>query len=240
MNELLKFAIEAHGGIERWNEVKSIELDLTISGALFEIKGFADPLKTQLLIDADVQRTRMYPYGGAGRTGTFTPHKVWIETSDGTVVESRDNPRDSFEGHIRPTPWDQLHRLYFLGYAMWNYLATPFVFAQEGFNVEELAPHVEENETWRVLNVNYPKGFATHCSPQKHYFDEQGLLKRVDYVTDIAGGIATHYCYDPKPFDGLIIPTRRRVVQRLPDGPKISGKTSVFLDYHAVKIHDRS
>jgi hypothetical protein len=61
----------------------------------------------------------------------------------------------------------------------------------------------------------------------------------IDYVTDVAGGIASHYCYDPKSFSGLVFPTPRRAVKRTADGPRLSGITGVFLDYTAVQIHDR-
>lgn len=238
MNDLLQLAIEKHGGMDRWNRVESLELTFTVSGALFEIKGFPEHMTTRLLVPVDHQQTIMHPYGKADQIGVFTPDKVWIEAADGSILDSRDNPRDAFEGHVRATPWDQLHRLYFLGYAMWNYLTTPFIFTREGFVVEELAEHQEDNEVWRVMNVHYPTGFATHCSPQKHYFDLDGNLKRIDYNTDVAGGVATHYCYDPKDFGGLIVPTRRRVVQRFPAGPKINGRSTVFLDYLSLKVND--
>ena len=37
-------------------------------------------------------------------------------------------------------PWDDLHLAYFSGYAMWNYLNTPFIFALPGFQTEEIEP----------------------------------------------------------------------------------------------------
>jgi hypothetical protein len=63
------------------------------------------------------------------------------------------------------------------------------------------------------------------------------MLKRLDYVTDVLGGVGAHYCYDPKTFDGIVIPTLRRVVRRTPDGVNLSGPTSFVLDYTDVSIH---
>src|SRR6266404_1757200 len=148
-------------------------------------------------------------------------------------------PRASFAGHVRNTKWDQLQRLYFLGYAMWNYLTTPFIFVRDGFDLQELAPHEEDGQSWRVMQVRYPKDIPTHCDTQQFYFNSDGILKRIDYTTDVLGGVASHYLYDPKNFAGLVVPTRRRVVQRTPTGPKITGITAVFLDYLDVQIHDR-
>lgn len=48
-----------------------------------------------------------------------------------------------------------------------------------------------------------------HWPAQKFFFDAKGLLKRIDYETVVAGGIASHYCYDPKTFGGIVFPTRR-------------------------------
>jgi hypothetical protein len=87
--------------------------------------------------------------------------------------------------------------------------------------------------------VRYPKDIPTHCDTQQFYFNSDGILKRVDYTTDVLGGVASHYLYDPKKFAGLVVPTRRRVVQRTPAGPKLTGITAVFLDYLDVRIHDR-
>jgi hypothetical protein len=55
----------------------------------------------------------------------------------------------------------------------------------------------------------------------------------------VLGGVASHYLYDPKNFAGLVVPTRRRVVQQTLAVPKITGTTAVFLDYLDVQIRDR-
>ena len=32
--------------------------------------------------------------------------------------------RAAFAGHVRETRWDRLHLIYFLGYAVWDYLTA--------------------------------------------------------------------------------------------------------------------
>src|SRR5258705_4783 len=49
------------------------------------------------------------------------------------------------------------------------------------------------------------------------------MLRRLDYVTDVLGGVAAHYCYDHVTIDGLVFPTLRRVVRRTPEGPSCQG-----------------
>ena len=38
MNDLLDTAVAAHGGLDRWNQVKSITVDASITGALLALK----------------------------------------------------------------------------------------------------------------------------------------------------------------------------------------------------------
>jgi hypothetical protein len=161
---------------------------------------------------------------------------VWIERRDGWSVEERSDPRAAFAGHVRETPWDRLHLTYFLGYAIWNYLTVPFLFARSEFDVRELDSHVEGRETWRVLEVTYPDNIPAHTKTQQLYFDSAFMLKRLDYVTDVLGGVAAHYCYDPVTVDGLVFPRLRRVVRRTPEGPLLTGRTSFLLDYTNLEI----
>jgi hypothetical protein len=42
MNDLLDSAVAAHGGVDRWNQVKSITVDASIAGALRALKSQDD------------------------------------------------------------------------------------------------------------------------------------------------------------------------------------------------------
>jgi hypothetical protein len=87
--------------------------------------------------------------------------------------------------------------------------------------------------------VTYPDDVPARTKVQKLYFGDDFMLRRLDYTTDVLGGVAAHYCYDPKTFDGLVVPTLRRVVTRTPEGPNLSGPTAFVLDYTEVRIHPR-
>ena len=87
-----------------------------------------------------------------------------------------------------------------------------------------------------MLEVIYPDGILAHTKVQKLYFDDGFMLKRLDYVTDVLGGVAAHYCYDPVTIDGVVFPTLRRVVRRTADRALLSGRTSFILDYTDVAI----
>ncbi len=229
----------ANGGLERWHRVDSIAVDLTISGTLFDIKGFPGALQTRVKIEAESLLTEMEPYPSAGTRGIFTPNLVWIETSDGHVLDHVREPRSTFSGHVRATPWNELQRLYFLGYATWNCLSLPFLLARPGFDIRELAPHTENGETWRVLEVHFPGDVPTHCAVQLLYFDQAARLRRVDHETDIAEGVVSQYHYDHQIVDGLVFARHRRVFWRTPEGPQLSSPPTALIDLVSIRIEDR-
>ena len=153
------------------------------------------------------------------------------------MLRDRLAPRNAFEGHGPATPWDKLHELYFTGYAIWNYLVTPFLFIESGFEIREIEPHQENGETWRRQVVKYPPHIPTHCAEQVLYFSEEGLLRRLDYAPEVVGrGTVSHYRFDHETFGGIVVPTLRRVVLLTPQGPHISGPTIVLLQIADVVV----
>jgi hypothetical protein len=239
MSELLDLALTAHGGHDRWRRIHSLKARLSLTGALYKAKGFPDGVpNVTMTVDAHRPSLSVAPYGPPGGRGFFTPDRVWIEDGAGKVVQERQHPRDSFAGHVRETPWDQLHRLYFTSYAMWNYLTTPFLLTEPGFACAEGEPHQENGDTWRTLNVRFPQDVPTHNNfrpggEQTFYFNQKGLLQRIDYF---AVGQASHYCFDPTEFDGFVFPTLRRVVSRPPSGPAVNGPTAVLIQISDIRV----
>jgi hypothetical protein len=55
-----------------------------------------------------------------------------LQRPPGRLLERRDNPRASFEGHVRETPWDDIHVAYFASEALWTYFTTPFLYNYPG------------------------------------------------------------------------------------------------------------
>jgi len=76
--------------------------------------------------------------------------------------------------------------------------------------------------------VTYPDNVPAHTKVQKLYFGDDFMLRRLDYTTDVLGGVAAHYCYDLVTIDGLVFPTLRRVVRRTPEGPSCQGVRRSF------------
>jgi hypothetical protein len=238
MDELAKFAIEAHGGLDRWRQLKTVSARLLVGGVLWGLKG-KDGLLSDVHVRVDLRRewASHWPFIRPDQHTSFQPDRVAIETDDGGIVEERFDPRESFKGHALDTPWDDLQLAYFAGYAMWTYLNTPFLFALPGVKTEEIRPWEENGEVWRRVKATFPPGIATHSTVQTFYFDRTGLLKRHDYDVDIAGGTpAAHYVSELKNISGIVVPSRRRVFGRQPDGEAAPNPLVVSIDLSEVEF----
>jgi hypothetical protein len=212
MTELLNLAVKAHGGLERWNKVKSIKVAASITGAIWYVKGKGDFLKNVILTANTRQERLTVDFPGQNKRALFTPNRIVIETLDGTLLDARDNPEKSFQGQLRETPWDDIQVVYFVGEALWTYLNTPFLYTRDGFATEEIPPIQVDGETWRRLKVNFPDAVKSHTKEQISCFGPDGLLRRHDYTVDVLGGATgLNYASDYRNVDGIIIPTKRRV-----------------------------
>jgi hypothetical protein len=212
MTELLNLAVKAHGGLERWNKVKAIKVAASITGAIWYVKGKSNFLKNVVLTSQTRDERVTVDFPGQDKRATFDPNRIVIETADGTSIEARDNPEESFAGHQRETPWNDIHVIYFVGEALWTYLNTPFLYTYKGFITEEIPSIQVDGETWRRLKVTFPDNVKSHTKEQISCFGPDGLLRRHDYTVDILGGATgLNYASNYRDVDGIMVPTKRRV-----------------------------
>lgn len=178
MNELLTRAIEAHGGITRWQELTRAQATIVSGGHLFAVKGLPqDPAPRRMTVRLHEEHASVEPFGAPDQKTDFSPGRVAIVKLDGRVVAERKDPRRSFTGHVLETPWDPLDRAYFNGYALWTYLTTPFLLSMPGFTVTEIEAWREGGEAWRGLRATFPSGIASHSTHQDFYFGPDHLLQ---------------------------------------------------------------
>lgn len=239
---LLDEVLDAHGGLERWRAARRIRARVRSGGLLVRTRvpgtRFADYRLT-----ADPQRPHAVidPFPKPNRRAVFDEGAVRIETDGGETVESRHVPRPEFSGRSglrRNLRWDALDATYFAGYAMWNYLTTPYLLTREGVEASEGEPWSQDGETWRRLEVTFPPGLDTHSTRQTFYFDDRRLLRRHDYVAEVVGGWAhgAHYCADHVEAGGLTFPTRRWVRPIGPRNRSLRFPTMVWLRLSEIEV----
>jgi hypothetical protein len=237
MNDLLNLAIAAHGGLDQWRQFYTVSAHLVVGGVLWGMKGHEGVIEeVNVKVNLLEQKTSHIP-GEAWHT-VYTPDRIAIETGSGDLVEELYNPRSSFKGHTWETKWTSLQLAYFSGYATWNYFNTPFQFARPGFGITEMEPWMEQEETWRRLKVKWPNDIHTHSSEQILYIDQSGLIKRLDYAVEIAGGFwASHYLSDYEEVSGITMATKR-VVYPLGENnkPLLNSPVIVSIDFSDLKL----
>ena len=237
MNELLNLAVKAHGGLDRWNKVKAIKVAASITGAIWYVKGKPDVLKNVVLTSETRAERVTVDFPGQDKRASFEPNRIAITTANGTPIEARDNPEESFKGQQREKPWNDIHVIYFLGEALWTYLNTPFLYTYEGFTTVEIPSVQVEGETWRRLKVTFPDEVKSHSKEQISCFGPDGLLRRHDYTVDILGGATgLNYASDYRDVDGIIVPTKRRVYAYEGDYQLVKEPLLVAIDMGEIKL----
>lgn len=237
MDRLRKFALEAHGGLNAWNKLQSLHANVSIGGALWDLKqlpGLFKNTRVELKLHSQHVITHLVD---VDERIVFSPNQVSLESEAGRILGTRIDPRSAFAGHSADSKWDKLHAGYFSSYALWGYLTTPFLYTYPGFDAREVDPWYENGERWRVWQVTFPAAYAAHTRTQYSYFGGDGLLRRHVYTVDVLGGApGANYAYEYRTVDGVMLPTRRRVFAYNEARQKIEEPILVSIDLNEVRF----
>ncbi len=236
---LLHEVMQAHGGFALWNEAKRVRAVMSTGGALFLMRTTRGVFRrTEVLADLHRPYVELRDFPRPGMHGVFDGDLVTISDASGAVIAKRENARDHFAGLAKQLHWDNLNAVYFAGYAVWNYLTTPFLFCNDALAVTEGDPWVDHGESRRTLDAEFPNSVPTHNSKQSFHFDDRSYLRRHDYCPDVIGpyAVAAHYCDDHREFGGAVFPTRRVVLPRTGGGTVMPFPKLVWIDVHEVAL----
>jgi hypothetical protein len=197
---LLEECIAAYGGLGRWRAVEAVEVRVSARGLAFLTRGNGRPLTdTRARVRTSGQHVELFDWPRPGATAVLTSEEARIGD------ERRAQPRFGRR-------WDELDFLAFGGAAMWTYMSLPFVLADWG--AHELPG--------RRLRFHVPEPIRSHCREQTLYLDDSFLIVKHEYVAEAFGhwARAMHESSRFETFDGLPVPTRRRVRLK-PFGPVV-------------------
>jgi hypothetical protein len=195
---LLEECLAAYGGLDRWRAEEAVEVRVSARGLAFFMKGNRRPLiDARARVRTSGQHVEFFDWPRPGATALLTSEQVRIGD------ERRAQPRFGRR-------WDELDFVAFGGAAMWTYMSLPFVLADWG--AEELPG--------RRLRFRVPEPIRSHCREQTLHLDDSCLIAKHEYVAESFGqwARAMHMSSRFETFDGLPVPTRRRVRLR-PFGP---------------------
>jgi hypothetical protein len=225
-NPLLDRVIEAHGGLQRWHQVEAIQLSLNIFGPIL-ITRFKSPWLSNITacIYTDKPYVSFHDFPEQGMTSIFDGYDVYIFDVNDHITMQRDFSLKANQ-QIKPRlRWDHLDLVYFLGYAVWNYICSPFMLNSDQFECFQGNDWLEgDGSRLATLHVTFPDNIPAHCKQQVFYFNDKGLLRRNDYTCNVISPVAigAHYCNHHQTVEGLVFPTHRSVFPRLWNGKALT------------------
>jgi hypothetical protein len=227
---LLERAVDRHGGWAAWEALACVTLaPRRLAGMLPSLKGVGRtfPLPPRIDVFPHEHRAVFHDYPAAGGRGTFAAGSVELVDGTGAVVESRADGRARFSGWRKWRRWSPADALYFFGYALAHYHALPFTLAQG--RPLALRRVRCDGRALTGVDVELPAALHTHSRRQSFYFDDDGLLRRHDYVAEIVGWWArgAHLWRDFVTAHGIVIARERHVVARF------GRMTTPFVALHA-------
>lgn len=221
--EIVRRAIDRHGGWSLWTRLESVTIHLvSLRGLLPWVKGYGRTfqLGRSLTTFPKQIRTEFLEDTGRPLLATFDRGDMRLhEVATGRIRAESPDHRRTFAGWRKNRRWDALDAHYFFGYAFASYTAVPFILPSLPYVGDARARR--RGEPLDGVEVEYAAGAQVHCRRQRYFFDRSGLLRRNDYVADVAGGWATgaHFWDDYVTVEGLPVPARRVVVWRVRNTP---------------------
>jgi hypothetical protein len=221
---LLNDAIEASGGLAKWNRLKRFTLQLSIAG---ELVAGADrsPRFKEIVAEGSTRRqlVRLTGFADPGVCGVYRPDRVDIENADGNVLRTWRAAHPIFRPRASDGLVDEMQLVFMCGLSIWRDLTSPFVLAHPDVTTEELSPWAEQGQVWRRMRATLPKRFGAH--EQTFYFDSSGLQRRTD--RDLYGVRVADYSWAHQEFGGIVLATLRRSLGLAADGT-VAAKPSLF------------
>jgi hypothetical protein len=217
---LLDDALAACGGLDRWQELESFTLHISITGALLARNGKAEVLK-EIVVEGSTREPLLQIEGftAPDKRAVCRPSRVAVEDRHGRILQELHDPQKESLELTLLTPWDDLTIAYFCGSLIWHNITAPFVLAGPAFQLNELCPWQEGVESWRRLRAIFPLPYLAPFNDQIIYFDRGGLRRRADVQMAHNVGTSIALCLRAhQSFSRIVIPTLWESLRLWPDG----------------------
>lgn len=232
MTELQSILIERYGGADRWQKAQRIEAVVSTTGLAFRLKGRMMYNRAHVQLDVQQQRCRLTPIGTREDiSGELAGHAVRLLDASNTILEERPHARSFFPYGRRLWRWDDLDMAYFANYAFWTYFTFPRLLLREDIRWEQSSS--------TMLRAHFPPSIETH-SPQQDYIVDpaSGLLRQHNYTVEVISSLATaaHSISEHRNFDGIPVPTIRRVTPQGFGGKALPSPLLLGINVHEYQL----
>lgn len=225
-------AVEAYGGVKRWQDARYIEAEVSTTGLAFTLKRRPFFKHARLVMEIGRPFSKLTPIGKRSDiSGVLEGPHVRLENKQGDIIAQRMNARDAFTLGRRTFYWDDLDMAYFANYAFWNYFTLPALLMNTTINWKEISEG--------ILEAEFPDSIPTHSKNQKFHFDKKtGLLIQHNYTADIISRLAkaANVVMTHSKQDGIPFPASRRVTPRTLKGSPLKGPVLIDIQVHRYRL----
>ncbi len=239
VTELRDRMVEAHGGEERWRDVRQVMACVTMGGMEFTSRFQSGPLRNvEVTVGTGSPDVAFADFPEPGQTARFQPCRVWVEDGTGNVIDERAAPGAVFRSIRHWFVWDSLDVVYYCGMSLWQALCLPFTLLRSGCELEDLEPLEAEDRRLDRLRVVFPADVPSFAPEQVFHADVAGLVHRVDCAPRLYGSWlrVAQLLNAFETQDGLVYASRRRIVPCLPSGATVPAVPLGWMDLDDVNF----
>jgi hypothetical protein len=157
MTGLLDEVLEAHGGFHRCRAARALRATVSLGGPFWDLHAVPAGVRTNVTVEM-----QLHDQVVSLSQWTDVEHRFVLRTNpdvstmtggDFQEPEVRHNPRASFPA-ASDAQWDQMAN-YFVGYAIWDYLSTPYLLTLPGVQTFEMTPSIDDGCEWRGYGFSF-------------------------------------------------------------------------------------
>ena len=208
---ILDRAIDRHGGWDAWRAFEAVTIRSTVArGKLAKLKGAGRtfPPTKGIILYPHAPKAVLMDYPTPCHNTVFDVGTIAEHDASGNEIYRTEDGRGLFSGRKKLGTWSPHQAAFFFGYVLTAYLSFPFTLASTSLVRE--GRQVVDGVACDALDVTFPIGALVHTRRQRFYFDETGLIRRMDYKSDVVGPIPV--CHFPDRWaeaGGVLVAGRR-------------------------------
>jgi len=177
------------------------------------------PTLREVVLEGETHRPFAKVFGSTDMTryGVYSPGRAEFRDMSGALISAQDAPVAALAQHGERQPFETLDRMFLVGALIWGAVIGPFVLALGGETREE--PRANDRNQYRRMWMELPETLDPITAERWLSIDNRGLIHQIEHrFLPYHQGQIVESLSNYESFDGIRIPTLRRMQARRADG----------------------